>query len=195
MKMDFSNTHPNNFSYITDVFSDSQWKKIDSIIKKITCQPILLEKITKGSGKLKKNEFSLELHRFIARKSGISQITQSPYLQAILSLINDSSLIEKVNFFFYKEIEILRMQLNVMKAGDFISEHSDVESDNAYLCGILIRTYSQYTGGDLTIYDTERNEYKIRQPNHSILLMNSHCNHKVDSLTSGFRHTLCLFMG
>lgn len=50
MKMDFSNTHPNNFSYITDVFSDSQWKKIDSIIKKITCQTILLEKITKGSG-------------------------------------------------------------------------------------------------------------------------------------------------
>ncbi len=194
MKMDLSNTLA-NFSYLTDVFSDSQWEKIDCIIEKITCQPILLEKIIKGTGKLKKNKFSLELHRFISRESGISQITPSPYSQDILSIINDSSLIEKVSFFFKKRIEILRMQLNVMKAGDFITEHSDIESDNSYLCGILIRTNSKYTGGDLTIYDTAHNEHKIRQPNHSILLMNSHCIHKVDSLTSGFRHTLCLFMG
>lgn len=194
MKMDFVN-ELGNFSYINDVFSDSQWKEIDCIIEKISCKPILLEKIIKGTGKLKKNQFSLELHRFIARESGISQITKSPYSQAILSIIKNSSLIEKVSFFFKNKLEILRMQLNVMKAGDFISEHSDIESDNAYLCGILIRTNSKYTGGDLTIYDIAQNEYKIRQPNHSILLMSSHCLHKVDSLTSGFRHTLCLFMG
>jgi len=195
MKVDFINTEQVAFSYLNNVFSESQWKEIDSIINEISCQPILLEHIIKGVDRLKSIKFSLDLHRFILREGGISQITKSPYSQAILTIINHSSLIKKVSTFIGKKVEILRMQLNIMTTGDFISEHSDKESDDSYLCGILMRTNSKYTGGILTIYDAEQKPYKIRQPNHSILAMNSHCIHKVDCITSGFRHTVCLFLG
>jgi Rps23 Pro-64 3,4-dihydroxylase Tpa1-like proline 4-hydroxylase len=195
MKVDFISTKQVAFSYINNAFSKSQWEEISSIVYEISCQPILLEHIIKGVERLKGIKFSLDLHRFIVREGGISQITNSPYSQAILTIINHSSLIKKVSNLFGKEVEILRMQLNIMTTGDFISEHADKESDDSYLCAILIRTNSKYTGGDLTIYDAEQKSYKMRQPNQSILVMNSHCIHKVDPITSGFRHTICLFLG
>lgn len=73
MKVDFINTEQVAFSYINNVFSESQWKEIDSIINEISCQPILLEHIIKGVDRLKSIKFSLDLHRFIVREGGIER--------------------------------------------------------------------------------------------------------------------------
>ena len=183
------------FRYIDAVLSSAQWHELDSIVAQIEEKKVALERVMTGVNKLRDVKVSLHLHRFIVRENGLSKVTDSPYAKSVIRILGDSPLGDRVTEIAGRPVTVLRMQLNIMREGDFISEHTDKASDDAYVCTVLIRTASSYTGGDLTIYDVQDKPHRIRQPNHSILAMGVNCVHKVDPIISGFRRTITLFYG
>lgn len=192
------NGHPIDIGqtiYLEKVFTASQWEEIELLIQTIASKKELLETITKGYGRLENTKFSLYLYKFISNLNGISIETDSEYTRQLLKIINQSDLINQINFVAKKNLKILRMQLNIMGEGSFVQRHVDYDSDHSFCCSLLIRTASQYTGGDFIIYDVEGCAHQIRQANRSILMMSSHSPHEVEIISSGTRYTICLFCG
>lgn len=181
--------------YMNDVFTDSQWRTIETIIEDITSHPHLLENITKGYGNLEQTKVSMLIHWFIKRKNDQSEIIDSPYSHSLLSVINASSLMKKINQSMGVKLAILRMQLNVMHQDGYVTQHIDADSDKAYECSVLIRAGSEYTGGNLVIHEDQKPSYEVQQPNRSVYLMSAHHRHEVTMVKSGKRFTLCLFIG
>ena len=86
------------------------------------------------------------------------------------------------------------MQMNIMHPGAFVGEHTDFESDNAYIASVLIRPKCEYTGGNLVIR-TDLGIQSYYQKSHSVLIMPTTDVHEVTKVTAGLRNTICLFIG
>lgn len=181
--------------YLEDIFTHDQWKLIESLVDEVMAEPHLLETITKGQGQLEYADFSLQLYKFITRENGTSTTQESKQTKRLLKIIDNSRLIEHINRLCNKKIAILRMQLNIMREGGYVSKHADYASDSAYICSVLIRAKSDYLGGDLVIYNDNGISRSIRQPDHSILAMSSRTEHAVQTVSAGSRYTICLFCG
>ena len=181
--------------FLDNIFNAQQWARLASLVDDIQSQPALLENIAYGKGALKDKKFSLSLYKFIARQAGVSYINHSPYTKILQDIIQDSPLIPQISAIAQKPITLLRMQLNVMTEGGYVGCHKDDESDNAYLCSVLIRIGKNYTGGAFVIYDEKGEATCIDQDDRTILVMSAKSPHEVKTVWSGVRHTICLFCG
>jgi Rps23 Pro-64 3,4-dihydroxylase Tpa1-like proline 4-hydroxylase len=181
--------------YIENIFSDKQWSTIEALIQEIVAQPILLEAVTKGRGYLEATPFSLQLYTFIARNQGVSTTKDSKYTKQILSILAESHLLKKLSELTGKKVSVLRMQLNIMNSGGYVSQHTDYDSDYAYFYSVLVRPKCEYTGGELVLHHEDQVPNYIRQSDRSILVMSSRQLHSVEAVLSGNRYTICLFCG
>jgi len=180
---------------LDNVFDDSQWTKLEMLIREISREPGLLEAISKGQGALGQSNFSLYLYRFISRQSGISLVKDSGYTKILLQLITHSNLMAQISELAGQDLRILRMQLNVMYKGGFVSRHIDHDSDHAYISSVMIQIESEYIGGNFIIYDEEGKSKALQRTNRSIMVMSSLSLHEVELIQAGFRYTICLFCG
>ena len=93
----------------------------------------------------------------------------------------------------HTSLSLLRMQFNIMEAGDFVGWHNDLESDPAYKVTALLKFSSSHKGGALTL--RESTERHIDQPERSMLIMYPAIEHCVQAVTEGKRYLLAMFLG
>lgn len=181
-----------NLGYIS-IFSKSSWEELDTIVDTMLQKsPELFETPRFGDSR---NEYvDLRTIRFVVRKNGLSEIINNPYSSRILTILNQSNYVqlieEKTKI---KNLAILRAQLNVMEKNSVLGIHTDKESDSAFEITSLIRTKSDYLGGELYIYGDAPKV--INQKNHSVFLMDSSLEHEVKKVFSGQRNSLIVLLG
>lgn len=184
-----------NATYLDNVFNERQWYSLENLIYSIIAEPNLLDVVKQGSGTLVSTYFSLRLYKFISRVNGVSQHINSIYTQTLIDIIHDAKLIEVLSELNAVQLNMLRLQLNIMQNGDYVNLHTDYASDKAYISSILIRVASEYTGGELVVYNEQNIPHIFAQNNRSILMMSSKTPHEVKPIISGARYTICLFCG
>lgn len=74
---------------------------------------------------MKNNKFSLDCIGLLQEKMEYLELLDHPTRKELWKLLVTLLLIEEVNRLVGKEVKILRMQFNIMSAGDFISAHFD----------------------------------------------------------------------
>jgi Rps23 Pro-64 3,4-dihydroxylase Tpa1-like proline 4-hydroxylase len=142
-----------------------------------------------------RNEYvDLRVARFIVGKEGHATLVNKPYASEILNILARTNFIKLIEQKTKLEnLNILRMQLNCMDKNSFIGIHTDSEHDPAYKVTAVVRTASDYSGGELYLYgDIPK---IINQKNHSIFLMDSNIEHEVKMVTNGYRHSLIVVLG
>ena len=178
--------------YFKNIFTETQWSYLDALVKQVI-EHESLEYIDKGDSR---NETTkLAVYRFMTRKYGISTLVNILMSNWLLKIFEESHFIAKIEASSgIDNLELQRIQLNIMKPGDFVTAHTDSESDPSYRVSIVIRTKSDYTGGELVVYEGE-DVKKFHQPTHSLLIMEPSNLHEVLPVISGSRNSICVFMG
>lgn len=176
-----------------NIFTNSDWDALENIIDHISLHsPELIERPSIGDSR--SEPVNLEVIRIMVRKNSCSQRVNEPYCFEVMNIL------ERANFLSFiikytgiSNLQILRMQFNLMKTGSFVGLHTDKESDPAYLATAVIRTNSHFSDGELVLHGT--NKRIVSQRNRTVFLMDSSIAHEVLPVTKGYRNSLIIVLG
>jgi len=103
--------------------------------------------------------------------------------------------------FNYNVTNLALSEFFTYEEGMFYKPHVDVSSNTNHPTHyrkltviIQLSDNTDYSGGDLILYDTELNENKMPRERGTIIVFNSNTTHSITKVTSGTRHSLCGWM-
>ncbi len=184
---------PQQFNQYINVLTNNDWVDLEQIIERIqSYSPEIIEKSRMGDSR--NESVNLDVIRFIMRKNNASYTLNDPYCSEIITILNRSHFLETINKHLkVNNLQILRMQFNLMKEGSFVGLHKDNENDSSYLATAVLRTHSNFSEGELVLYG--KNKRIISQKNRTVFLMDSSIEHEVMTVKHGYRNSLIIVMG
>lgn len=175
-----------------ELLTPSQWEELCHIVSSVqTEKPNSIESITTGDTQ---EDVITNVIRFLDNRHLVRPEVQK-YTDKILTLFTTANVTDKVSKAVKdSNIRLRRLQANLMKDGAFIGKHTDIESHVNYKYTVVLRLNSNYTGGQLIIYNKNSTMAVNQQPN-TAFLMDATLIHEVLPVLSGNRNSLIALFG
>lgn len=87
-----------------------------------------------------------------------------------------------------------RLQINVIRAGGYIGEHFDLDTDPRRQIAMVIHLPCDYAGGEFVIFPPSGGERRLRPDAHSVVFSRGDLRHAVAHVEAGERRTIVAFL-
>jgi len=94
-----------------------------------------------------------------------------------------------------EDIEMKVLQVNRLKAGDFIARHTDKAQAAEYELAVILYGTEVYAGGNFQLVATDGETVEMKAPPLSLVLVQGDLYHEVQEVTSGCRETVVAIYG
>lgn len=114
--------------------------------------------------------------------------------KAVLEIINSNKMKAFYQGVFQEPpLQIARCQSHIMKTGDFLGKHVDIESNPELVYSLIFNFSGEFQGGEFVTYNVPSAQiFKLEK--FSILITKCCVAHEVKSVTDGYRKTLVAFV-
>lgn len=164
----------------------TQWDLLERTIASMTYSPVVLG----DAGEIN----HLDVARFLTDVQDV-KVADEPATEVLKGVIGAGSLEafhRRITGF--ERVVIRRAQVNRMKAGSFIGEHVDRESNPAYAAAVVLQFGRDFSGGGFVVRDGDGVEREIMPTYRSVVVTRCDLPHRVERVTAGERTSLVYFL-
>lgn len=182
-----------NLAKYIKVFSELDWQELDNIIHKIQrFSPHIIQQPipTENKG----DPLNLGIVPLMVRSKKGAEPVNKPYITKFLAILKRAQFLPIIQRDTkIQDLKILRMQLYLMGSDSHVNLHTDQDSDPAYLMTAIIKTQSEFTGGEMIVYGKQTKI--ISQQKRFVYLLDSALKYEIKPIFSGFRNSLIVVLG